>query len=323
MNVVAGSAITWPILARAQQSISRKRIGVLLGLAEGDRDARLWIGAFKQRLEQLGWIEGDNIEIDYRWAGGNSDRVKVLATELVGLAPNVIFVGSQPAFDVMRQATRTIPIVFVQISDPVAQGVMSNLARPDQNYTGFANLDFSVHAKLIELLKQLVPSITRVDVLMEPSNGSNIGSLKAIQGSTSAMGMQVNAAGAHNADDIKHSFDTLGGGSGVGLVVLASPTINANRDLIIGLAFRHMLPAIYPYKYFVMDGGLLSYGFDLEDVFRGAASYVDRLLRGGKPADLPVQQPTKLEIVINLKTAKGLGLDVPATFLTRADEVIE
>jgi putative ABC transport system substrate-binding protein len=230
--------------------------------------------------------------------------------------------ASPPKADI-AEATQTIPIVFVQVNDPVAQGIMTNLARPDSNYTGFTSLDFSAHGKLVELLKQLIPTITRVDVLMEPLNESNILSLKAIQSLASGLAVQVYPAGVHSADEIELALNKLGGKPGTGLIVLASPTINANRDLIIGLAFRHLLPTIYSYRYFVADGGLVSYGVNLEDVFRGAASYVDRIVRGEKLANLPVQQATKAEIVINLKTAKVLGIDVPATFLARADEVIE
>jgi putative tryptophan/tyrosine transport system substrate-binding protein len=323
ITLLGGTAATWSLAARAQQASRIPRIGVLLAVAEDDKDAKTWVGAFLQRLQEAGWVEGRNVQIDYRWAGGDRNRIKAFATDLVGSVPDVIFAGSQPALDALRQATRDIPIVFVQVTDPVGQGILKSLAHPDGNYTGFTNLDFSVNGKLVELLKELVPSLSCVAVIMESDNGSNLGGFHAIERTASSLGVEVIRSDVRNADEIKHSIDDFSARSGLGVIVLASPTVNVNRSLIIEQTARYRLPNIYTYRYFVTSGGLMSYGTKVEDVFRDAASYVDRILRGATPAELPVQQYTKVEIVINLKTAKMLGIDVPPSVLARADEVVE
>jgi putative ABC transport system substrate-binding protein len=317
-----GGAATWPLAARAQQGQRMRRIGVLLGLDESDADARSWVTAFRQRLDALGWTDGHNARIDYRFAGADAGRIRAHATELVGLTPDVIFISSQPAFDAAREATRTIPIVFVQISDPVVSGFVASLARPGGNITGFTSGEFERGEKWLELLKEIAPRVAQVTVVLDLENATNVGQFRAIEGVAPSFGVQLTKAGVHDAAEIERALEVFARKSNAGLIVLANPVTMGQRELITSLAVQHRVPSVYPYRHYVTSGGLASYGPDVADLYRSAAGYVDRILKGENPADLPVQAPTKYELVINLKTAKALGLDVPPTLLARADEVI-
>jgi putative tryptophan/tyrosine transport system substrate-binding protein len=323
ISLLGGAAAAWPLAARAQQGQRMRRIGVLLGLDESDADARSWVTAFRQRLDALGWTDGHNARIDYRFAGADAGRIRAHATELVGLTPDLIFISSQPAFDAAREATRTIPIVFVQISDPVVSGFVASLARPGGNITGFTSGEFERGEKWLELLKEIAPRVAQVTVVLDLENATNVGQFRAIEGVAPSFGVQLTKAGVHDAAEIERALEVFARKSNAGLIVLANPVTVRHRELITSLAVQHRLPSVYPYRLYVTSGGLASYGPDLADLYRSAASYVDRILRGEKPGDLPIQQPTKFELVINLKTARALGFTVPPSLLARADEVIE
>jgi putative ABC transport system substrate-binding protein len=312
--LLGGGAATWPLAARAQQPGRMRRIGVLLGLDESDADARSWVTTFRQRLDALGWTDGHNARIDYRFAGADAGRIRAHATELVGLTPDVIFISSQPAFDAAREATRTIPIVFVQISDPVVSGFVASLARPGE---------FERGEKWLELLKEIAPRVAQVTVVLDLENATNVGQFRAIEGVAPSFGVQLTKAGVHDAAEIERALEVFARKSNAGLIVFANPVTMGQRELITSLAVQHRVPSVYPYRHYVTSGGLASYGPDVADLYRSAAGYVDRILKGEKPADLPVQAPSKYELVINLKTAKALGLEVPPMLLARADEVIE
>jgi putative ABC transport system substrate-binding protein len=323
LSLVSGAAFACPFFAQAQSTGKTRRIGMLLGVDESDADARSWVTAFRQRLDALGWTDGHNVRIDYRFAGADAGRIRAHATELVGLTPDVIFISTQPAFDAVREATRTIPIVFVQISDPVVSGFVASMARPGGNITGFIGGEFERSEKWLELLKEIAPRVAQVAVVMDPENATNVGQFRAIEGVAPSFGAQLTKAGVHDAAEIERVLEAFARKSNAGLIVLANPVSVRHRELITSLAVHYRLPSIYPYRLYVTSGGLASYGPDLADLYRSAASYVDRILRGEKPGDLPIQQPTKFELVINLKTAKVLGLDIPPSLLARADEVIE
>jgi putative tryptophan/tyrosine transport system substrate-binding protein len=318
-----GGAAAWPLSARAQQGERMRRIGVLLYLAEDDSDSSARVAAFQRGLRELGWMEGSNVRIDYRWGGGDLDRVRRYAAELVGLAPDVILVSSGSALAALQNATRTVPIVFVNVSDPVGAGYVASLSQPGNNTTGFTLFEYSISGKWLELLKEIAPRMTRAAVIRNPSITSGTGQFGAIQAVAASLGVELTPIDVRDASGMEHGVAGFTRGSNGGLIVTASPSAVLHRELIIRLAARHRLPAIYPIRLFVANGGLISYGPDEIDQHRRAASYVDRILKGGKPADLPVQAPTKYELVINLKTAKTLGLEVPPTLHARADEVIE
>ena len=319
-----GGAAAWPLAARAQQSDRMRRLGVLMGFAEEDHEAQARIAGFKQALEGLGWTNGRNIEFNYRWTLGDADRMRVYARELVQLAPDVILSATTPALAAARQETGTVPIVFVNVSDPVGSGLVANLARPGGNITGFSNFEPLMGGKWVQLLKELAPRVTQIALMsnpeVEPQTRSYASSIEA---AAVSLAVKPIAAPIHDSAEIEGAIATLAREPGTGLIVLSGLFTFAHRELIVGLADRYGVPAVYPYREFVQSGGLLSYGIDLAAPFRQAAPYVDRILRGEKPGDLPVQQPTKFQLVINLKTAKALGLDVPPTLLARADEVIE
>ena len=281
------------------------------------------LAAFAQGLQQLGWVIGQNVRVDYRWGGGNADASRKYAAELVALAPDVILAHSSGSLAPLLQVTRTVPIVFTIVPDPVGAGYVESLARPGGNSTGFTSFEYGTSAKWLELLKQIAPGVTRVAVLREPALASGIGQLAAIQAVAPSLGVELRPVDTRDAGEIERAITTFAQDSNGGLIVTGSPETVAGRKVIIPLAARHRLPAIYPYPLFVADEGLIAYGPDAVDSFRRAASYVDRILKGEKPADLPVQQPTKYELVINLKTAKALGLEIPPTVLARADGVIE
>jgi putative tryptophan/tyrosine transport system substrate-binding protein len=295
---------------------------VLAGIAD-DAEGQARLAAFLQGLQQLGWTDGRNVRIDTRWAVGDADRGRKYAAELVALAPDVILAAGTAAVGPLLQATRTVPIVFVIVLDPVGAGFVDSLARPGGNATGFINFEYSIGAKWLELLKEIAPGVTRAAVLRDPAITAGIGQFGAIQSVAPSLGVEVSPVNVRDAGEIERAVAAFARSSNGGLIVTGSALAVVHRDLIITLAARHKLPAVYFLRTFVADGGLISYGPDYLDQFRRAASYVDRILKGEKPADLPVQAPNKYELVINLKTAKVLGLTVPPTLLTRADEVIE
>jgi putative ABC transport system substrate-binding protein len=320
ITLVAGSAVAWPLAARAQQSGQMRRIGVLMPYARDDSVGQALIAAFLQGLQKLGWTEGRNLQIEYRWGTGDLQKS---ATELVALSPDVIFANSTPAVAALQQATRSVPIVFALVADPVSGGFVDSLAKPGGNITGFSAVEYGMGAKWVELLKEIAPHVTHVGVIRDPTTTTSIGQLAAIQSAARTFGLEVSPLGGRDARDIERTVTEFAGGSNRGLITAGSPLTINNRDLIISLAARHRLPTVYPWRFHVTAGGLISYGPDPNDQNRQAAGYVDRILKGEKPADLPVQGTTKYELVINLKTAKALGLTVPPSLLSRADEIIE
>ena len=323
ITLLGGAAAAWPLAARAQHPERMRRVGVLTPLAADDPEAQARNAAFLQALQQLDWTDGRNVRIDFRWGAGNAERLRRYANELVALAPDVILATGNPTVATLQQATRTVPIVFAAVADPVGGGFVESLARPGSNATGFTNFEFGISAKWLEVLKQIMPSLTRAAVLRDPVDDSGIGQLAAIQAVAPALGVELRPIGVRDAGAIEHDVTAFARGSNGGLIVSAAALTIVHRELIITLAARHRLPAVYPFRFFISAGGLISYGPNTADQFRRAATYVDRILRGEKPADLPVQAPTRYETVLNLKTAKALGLDVPATLIARADEVIE
>jgi putative ABC transport system substrate-binding protein len=318
-----GSAATWPLAARAQQPERMKRIGVLMSLAADDPEGQARLAAFLQGLQELGWSDGRNVRIDTRWTTGNANDFRRYAVELVALAPDVILAPGSAAVGALLQETRAVPIVFVHVVDPVGAGYVASLARPGGNATGFLQFEYGISGKWLELLKQIAPGVTRAAVLRDPALTSGIGQFGAIQSAAPAIGLEVTPVNVRDFGEIERAVTTFARSLNGGLIVTGGPLQTVHRDLIVALAARHKLPAVYFERYFVMGGGLISYGPDLVDQYRRAAGYVDRILKGEKPADLPVQAPTKFELVINLKTAKALGFTIPQTLLATADEVIE
>jgi putative ABC transport system substrate-binding protein len=323
ITLLGGAAAAWPLAAGAQQTERVGRIGVLMAAAADDPEYHARVEAFQQALGQLGWTIGRNVRIDTLWATTNADRIRTSATELVALAPDVILASGETTMPALRQATRTVPTVFVQVTDPVGAGLVDSLARPGGNVTGFMVFEFSLSGKWLELLKQIAPAVTRVAVLRDSAIGTGTSQFAAIQAVAPSLGVEAIPVNVYDASEIERSVGAFARSGNGGLIVTAGALTLIHRDLISGLAARHRLPAVYPYRYFVAAGGLISYGPDVIDQYRRAAGYVDRILRGQKPADLPVQAPTKYELVINLRAAKALGIDVPSTLLARADEVIE
>jgi len=318
-----GGAAAWPLAARAQQREKVPRIGMLMPYAANDPQAQIRNAAFLQGLQQLGWTVGQNIQIDYRWSGGNMDDTRKYATELVALAPDVIFAPGSATVGPLRQATRTVPIVFVLVVDPVGSGFISSLAHPGGNITGFTSYDYGIGAKWLEVLKEVAPNVTRAAVIRDPAIAAGLGQWAAIQSVSPSAAIEVSPVNMTDAGEIERAVATFARSPNGGLIVTGSALTVLHRDLIVALAARHKLPAVYYERYYVAAGGLISYGADSVDQFRRAPTYVDRILKGEKPAGLPVQQATKYSLVINLKTAKALGIEVPATLLARADEVIE
>jgi putative ABC transport system substrate-binding protein len=320
-----GAAVTWPLAARAQQTERVRRVAFLHGLPEGDPEARARVTAFRQELETLGWKEGGNIEIVHRFSGADVARIQAYVTELVSAAPDLIVASSTPVITALKQATSTIPIIFALLNDPVGQGIVASLARPGGNITGFMIYEYSLSAKWLELLKQIAPSVTRVAVIRNSDNPAGLAVFGAIQNAAQSLGFEVRpvSVSIRDAGEFERIIAAFARSPNGGLVVTQTASA-VQRDLIITVAARYKLPAVYAGNFNVRaSGSLISYGPDVVDQFRQAAGYVDRILKGEKPADLPVQAPTKYELVINLKTARALGLEVPATLLARADEVIE
>ena len=322
ITLLGGAAAAWPIAARAQQGERLRRIGVLLGFTADDLEGRTRLTAFVQALQQFGWADGRNVRIDTRW-GLNAGDIRKLAAELVELAPDVILTSSSVVTAAMMQATRTIPIVFTIVIDPVGAGYVDNLARPGGNATGFTIYEYSMSGKWLELLKAIAPSLTRAMVLRDPAVASGPGQFAAIQAAAPSLGVELRPVDTRDAGEIERAIAAFAQSAKSGLIVTGSIGAAAHRELIIALAARHRLPAIYNGRFWPAAGGLMSYGPDFLDQFRRAAGYVDRILKGEKPGELPVQAPTKYELIINLRTAKALGLTVPNTLLARADEVIE
>ena len=323
ITLLGGAAAIWPLAARAQQPERMRRIGVLLPAAADDAVFQTRMAVFLQELALLGWTIGRNARIDTRWAGATPAEIRKHAAELVALAPDVILAHGVPTLGPLLQATRTVPIVFPTAADPVAAGFVDSLARPGGNATGFMDLEYGMAGKWLELLKQIASGVTRVAVLRDPATPTGPAQFGVIQAVAPSLGMEVNPVNVRDASEIERAVGAVARFPNGGLIVTPSGWASVHRELIVKLAAQHMLPAVYFGRYFVADGGLISYGPDLSDQYRRAASYVDRILKGEKPADLPVQAPTKFELVINLKTAKALGLEIPPPLLARADEVIE
>jgi putative ABC transport system substrate-binding protein len=325
MALLGGAAVAWPRTARAQQADRMRRVGVLESRAADDREGQARLAVFLQGLRELGWTEGRNVRIDYRWsAAANADRYRTYAAELVALAPDVILASASVGVAALQQTTRTVPIVFVNVIDPVGAGFVASLARPGDNATGFTLFEYSLSGKWLELFKEIAPNLTRIAILRDPAIAAGIGQFAVIQAmAPPSFGVELSPIDERDGGEIERNIAAFARAPNGGLIVTASQGAVANRELIITLSARHRLPAVYPFRYFVTDGGLISYGPDTTEQYRRAASYVDRILKGEKAADLPVQAPTKYELAINLKTAKALGLTVPPLLLARADQVIE
>jgi len=322
ITLLGGAACAWPLAARAQSERVR-RVGMLIGQAADDADGKARLAAFVQGLQQLGWTDGRNVRIDTRWGGGDADRMRRYAAELVALAPDVILAGGTAAVGILLQATRTVPIVFASVADPVGAGYVDSVARPGGNATGFLLFEYGTSGKWLELLKEIAPGVTRVAVIRDAAIAAGIGQLAAIQSVAPSFGVELTPLNVRDAAEIERAVTVFAKSSKGGLILTGSSLALVHRDLIITLAARHKLPAVYNSRLYVASGGLISYGPEFTDQYRQAAGYVDRILKGEKPGDLPVQAPTKYELLINLKAAKALGLDVPPTLLARADEVIE
>ena len=323
ISFLAGAAAAWPRAARAQPGERVRRIGVLMALAPSDPEAQLRVRAFEAGLRDLGWSEGRNLRIDYRWAPGDAGALRAQAAELIRSTPDLILAHSTPVLAALRQDGLALPIVFVQVTDPVGGGFVPNFTRPGGHVTGFTSFEFTIGSKWLEALKQIAPRVTRVLALLHVETLANAGFLRAAQSAASSLGVTLTAARVHNATEIETAMMALSAEVNCGLMVMPHPVTTTNRAVILKLAAQYRLPAVYPIRYFVAEGGLMSYGIDLVDLYRRAATYVDRILRGAQPRDLPVQAPSKFEMVINLKTAKSLDLEVPWHVQQRADEVIE
>jgi len=318
-----GGAAAWPLAASAQQKDRVRRIGVLMGFAADDPAAQRRVLAFAQALAQLGWTDGRNVRIDIRWSAGDPERIRKYAAELIALAPDVILANSSAAVGSLLQATRTVPIVFVQVAEPVGAGFVETLARPGGNATGLMLYEYGIGGKWLELLKEIAPRVERVAFLRNPAVAAGSGPFGAMQASAPSLGVEVRPINVRDAGETERAISAFARPSNAGLIVAGGAQAALPRDVVIKLATRHRLPALYSDHAFVTDGGLIAYGPDRVDQYRRAADYVDRILKGEKPADLPVQVPTKYELLINLKTAKALGIEVQPTLLARADEVIE
>jgi putative ABC transport system substrate-binding protein len=320
---VLGGVATWPVAAWAQQGERMRRIGVLMPTGDDDAEGRARAAAFVDGLREVGLTEGRNVKLDYRWGGTDVERLRTLASELVALTPDVFLAGSSPPLAALRRATTTIPIVFVLVSDPVGQGFVESLARPGANITGFTNFEFSMIGKWVELLKEIAPRTKRIAVIFNPETAPYTPRyLHPFEDAARSFAAEPATVPVHSDSEIESAIAALAQSEG-GIIVMTDPFTAVHRKVIVSLTRRYRVPAVYPYRFFTAEGGLMSYGVDIPDLFRRSASYVDRILSGAKPRDLPVQQPTKFEFVINLQTAQALGIDVPSTLLARADEVID
>jgi len=323
ITLLGGAAAAWPVAAHAQQAERMRRIGVLVVFAESDPVARSPIAAMVQGLQDLGWTEGRNVRIDYRYAAVERSRALALANELAAMSPDLIVACGGAAAAALAQTTHSLPIVFVQVIDPIALGIVASLARPGGNITGFTNFELTMAGKWLEALRDIAPGISRGVVVFDPESPPSPLYLRAVEDAAASFGMKLVRAGVRDGGGIERAVAAFAGEANGALIVLPNSVTQLHLDLTIALAARYRLPAIYPYRFYPASGGLMSYGVDLIDLYRRSASYIDRILKGAKPADLPVQQPTKFELVINMKTAKALALVLPPTLLARADEVIE
>jgi len=323
ITALGGAAVAWPIAARAQQREQQRRLAIMLAYPENDSQGQQYAAAFVQGLRDLGWTEGGNIQIDYRWCGSDVDRIRHAASELLERKPDVILAHSALTLQPLRQMTTTVPLVFVQVVDPVGGGFVTSMASPGGNITGFALAEFATSNKMLEVLKEIVPQVKRVAVIYNPVQAPQVGMWRAIEAAAPSLTVNVSAVSAVDADNLTHVIEASAREPDSGMIVLPNPITIANRKLIIELTTRYRLPVVYTYAYFVRDGGLASYGSDPVIQYRQAASYVDRILKGAKPADLPVQLATNFNLAVNLRTAKAIGLTIPESFLIRADEVIE
>jgi putative ABC transport system substrate-binding protein len=323
IKLLSGTTVVWPIAAWAQQREQIARIGVLMSAAADDPEGQARITAFKQGLQKLGWIEGQNVRIEVRWAGGDATLDRKFATELATLMPDVILATASQTVAALQAVTRTVPIVFAHAVDPVGAGFVDSLARPGGNTTGFVLFEYGLGAKWLELLKEIAPNVTRVAVLRDPAIAAGTGQFGAIQSVAPSLGVELTPVNVRDPSEIERAISAFARSSNGGLIVTAAPLALVYRDLIVTLAARHKLCAVYNLRPFVTAGGLIFYGPDIADQYRRAAGYIDRVLKGEKPADLPVQAPTKFEMAINMKTAKALGITIPVSLLTRADEIIE
>ena len=324
ISLVGGVGLAWPLGARGQQSAALRRIAVLAGgVTEEDEEAKANMAGFLEVLQQSGWIVGRNLRVDARWGGGDAEKIRMDAAELAALAPDVIFTSGTVALGSLLRATSSIPVVFVNVPDPVGAGFVESLAEPGGNVTGLMQFEYDLSGKWVELLKKVAPGVTRAAVLRDPTITAGIGQFAVIQSVAPSVGMDVRPINLHDAREIERGVSTFARSPNGGLIITTSALSLAHRELIITLAAHHKLPAVYYRRRYAAEGGLLSYGYDIVEHFRRGARYVDRILKGAKPADMPVQAPTKYELVINLTTAKGLGLTVPPSMLARADEVLE
>ena len=324
VRAIVGSATALPLTVRAQQSKSMRRASVLMSYAESDASAQKWAKAFDDSLQELGWNNGRNIQLDYRWAGPNPDRLRGDAEELVRLGPDVLLAGATPAVIALQHATRSIPIVFANVADPVGQGLIASFARPGGNTTGFGGFDFSIAGKWVQTIKEIAPTVARIGVIFNPETGPyNESMLPFVETASSPLSVKPIPTVIHDSERIAQTLGKLAEEPNTGLIVLPAAMFSTYREIIITTAAQLRLPTVYPFSFFAQNGGLLSYGFDVRDLYVRAAGYVDRILHGAKVSDLPAQRPTKFELVVNLKTAKALGLKISESFLQRADEVIE
>jgi putative ABC transport system substrate-binding protein len=324
ISLLGGALVAWPLAARAQQPADQmRRIGVLTVFSKDDPEGQRRIAALLQRLQELGWADGRNVRIEFRWAGGDPDQSRFYAGELVGMKPDVILVNNALVMPLLQKETHVIPIVFVAIADPVVAGIVTNLARPGGNITGFTTGEYAIGGKRLEVLKEVAPDVARITVILDPRQPNQVGVARAIEAAGPSFRVDVTMAGVRDGTEIERAIDAAAREPNSGLIVFASLVTNAHRRMIIERAAGHRLPVIYDFRYFVTEGGLVSYGHDPAELYREAAVYVDRILKGAKAGELPVQNPTNYELVINLKTARALGLTIPESFLLRANEVIE
>jgi putative ABC transport system substrate-binding protein len=324
ISLLGGAAVAWPLAARAQHGERMRRIGLLLGFAEADLEGEASVAAFRRGLQELGWSEGRNIRIDIRWAGGEPDKARTFAKELVSASSDLIVPTSNLVTAILQKETSTIPILFVLVGDPVGSGFVASLARPGGNITGFAIFEAAIGGKWVEILKELAPHVKRVGFILHAETPVHVGFLHAAEAAASSFGLEITALGVHNSSEIERAITGFAAaGDNGGLIGAPHAITLENRDLIIRLASHYRLPAIFGPRYYAASGGLVAYGPNPISLFQQAPRYVDRILKGAKPAELPVQFPTKYELVVNLKTARSIGLDVPSTLLARADEVIE
>jgi putative tryptophan/tyrosine transport system substrate-binding protein len=323
LSLLGGAAAAWPLRAHSQTADRMRRIALMMPLAESDSESQVRIAALRESLEKLGWTEGRNLHVDYRWDVGNPERARTVAKELVASAPDLIMPSTTQMLAAVQAETHSIPTVFVNVSDPVGTGLVASLAHPGGNITGFTNFEYATGGKWLEILKEIAPAVARVAVIANLKNPNTALYLRTIEPAAPALGLELSTVGVNDAAGIEQAIAASAREARGGLLIMPDPLTTVHRELIVALAARHGLPAAYPYRYFVALGGLFSYGIDSTDLYRRAASYVDRILKGANPGDLPIQQPTKFELAINLKTAKALGLTVPLIMQMTADEVIE